>query len=59
MYAYLIAECGHSVSLRTMSDPNTLSFNQFPPEILHRISKYIDVPDILRLRRVRESPLAM
>ncbi|KAG6374696.1 hypothetical protein JVT61DRAFT_4065 [Boletus reticuloceps] len=35
-----------------MSDPNALSLNQFPPEILHRIFKYIDVSDILRLRRV-------
>lgn len=31
----------------------TLSLNQLPLEILHAISHYLDIPDILQLRRVR------
>ncbi|KAF8141998.1 hypothetical protein EV363DRAFT_41426 [Boletus edulis] len=35
-----------------MSDSTTLSLCQLPPEVLHVIFYYLDIPDILRLRRV-------
>lgn len=35
-----------------MSDSTVLSLNQLPPEILHSIFHHLDIPDILRLRRV-------
>ncbi|KAF8141992.1 hypothetical protein EV363DRAFT_1309591 [Boletus edulis] len=35
-----------------MSDSTVLSLSQLPPEVLHVIFYYLDIPDILRLRRV-------
>ena len=36
-----------------MSDLTMLSLNQLPVEVLHIIFNHLDVPDILRVRRVR------
>ncbi|KAG6374699.1 hypothetical protein JVT61DRAFT_4068 [Boletus reticuloceps] len=35
-----------------MSDSTALSLSQLPPEVLHVIFHYLDIPDILRIRRV-------
>ncbi|KAG6370935.1 hypothetical protein JVT61DRAFT_10798 [Boletus reticuloceps] len=35
-----------------MSDSTALSLNRLPPAVLHVIFHYLDIPDILRIRRV-------
>ncbi|KAF8437070.1 hypothetical protein L210DRAFT_2353493 [Boletus edulis BED1] len=44
--------CDELQSNWTMLDLTTPSLNRLPPEVLHVIFHYLDIPDILRMRRV-------